>query len=370
MKYTIAICLACLSYITSYSQAGTKEKINFELNADIRTAGTEKIYLLYVKDTLQYDSVMAVNGVFKLRGHLNGPTYVEMWTYRVKKANLDLQLFFEPKKMTLTNDSTGRVILTGSSTDDLAMGARKIDWEVSDSAAKVFKKVDALGEKDSVAAQRMGDSARQALLRWKVLRKSEFIRTHPNSIVSAMEIRALLFNAPASELKALYDVLDVPVKNTFTGRELNQKIYAMMNTDIGVTAKDFTLKDVNGNGVSLYSFRGKYVLIDFWASWCVPCRMENPNVVAAYHKFKDKGFEILSVSLDGDAQKWKDAIAKDHLNWTHVSELKGWSSTVAQQYAVAAVPSNFLLDPRGVIIAKNLRGEALEKKLEEIFSNL
>ncbi len=138
-------------------------------------------------------------------------------------------------------------------------------------------------------------------------------------------------------------------------------------TAIGSPAMDFTQNDVNGKPVSLSSYKGKYVLLDFWASWCGPCRAENPNVVKAYKKYHEKGFEILAVSLDDKKDKWLEAIAKDGLTWTHVSDLKGWKNVVAQMYNIRAVPSNLLLDKDGNIMAKDLRAEELDKKLGEIF---
>ena len=145
-----------------------------------------------------------------------------------------------------------------------------------------------------------------------------------------------------------------------------------MPVALGAIAPDFTQDDVNGTPVSLSSFKGKYVLIDFWASWCGPCRAENPNVVKAYNKFKSKNFTIIGVSLDKPEGKadWLAAIKNDGLAWTQVSDLKFWSNEVALQYAVQSIPHNFLLDPTGKIIAKDLRGNDLDKKLTEIFGSM
>lgn len=135
---------------------------------------------------------------------------------------------------------------------------------------------------------------------------------------------------------------------------------------IGKDAPEFALPDTKGKMIRLSSFKGKYVLLDFWASWCGPCRQESPNVVRAYNKYKQKNFEILSVSLDSKKDDWLSAINKDQLTWTHVSDLNGWESTVVRLYHVEGIPATFLLDPNGVVVARDLRGPALDQKLEEL----
>lgn len=171
-----------------------------------------------------------------------------------------------------------------------------------------------------------------------------------------------------AELNTIYEAMDTYVKESSFGASFKTLLDKLNNLQPGVKAPVFTQQNTEGADINLGNFvKGKkLVLIDFWASWCAPCRKENPNVVALYNEYKAKGFDILGVSLDSKEDDWLKAIADDQLTWTHVSDLGGWKNQVAQLYNVSAVPQTFLLDGNGVIIAKNLRGEELREKVEEI----
>jgi peroxiredoxin len=172
-----------------------------------------------------------------------------------------------------------------------------------------------------------------------------------------------------SEVEPLFLTLSESARNSQAGLEMAARIEKAKQVGIGSVAPDFTQNDTLGIPVALSSFRGKYLLIDFWASWCGPCRQENPNVVAAWQKYKDKGFDVLGVSLDQPTgkERWMKAIHDDKLTWTQLSDLKYWKNEVAVSYGIQAIPQNYLLDPNGVIIGKNLRGEALQSKLASLF---
>jgi peroxiredoxin len=211
------------------------------------------------------------------------------------------------------------------------------------------------------------------------------IRSEYDSIMNARntEVQTFVFDKKANIVAyfatnfltaeadfSFFDKVDKQFYNQFSqskyAREHHQRVEVMRRTAIGETAPDIILNDPFGKTVALSSLRGKYVLVDFWASWCKPCRMENPNVVKMYNKYKGKGFEVFSVSLDDNKDAWVKAINDDKLLWTHVSDLKKWKASVVASYNIESIPFTVLLDKEGKIIDKNLRGEMLEKKLAEL----
>ncbi len=195
----------------------------------------------------------------------------------------------------------------------------------------------------------------------------QFVRKNNKSFMAPLAIiRNYQLVEDADLMKELYDLLQPEVQESSFGKYVASQVEDANRFPIGKPLEEFSQEDTSGNLVKLSDFKGKYVLVDFWASWCGPCRAENPNVVRVFEKYKDKNFTVFGVSLDKSRDPWIAAIHKDKLNWAHVSDLKGWNNAVAQKFHIFSIPQNLLLDPKGNVIGKNLRGEALGAKLASL----
>ncbi len=211
-------------------------------------------------------------------------------------------------------------------------------------------------------------SEQQALEKEDLAYRKQVATENPNSIIAALSLSDLMGGKkiPNSEIKTIYDSFSSEVKDHTLGRMINENIAKMSKTDVGAEAMSFEAPTPDGDMLSLEEAKGKLTLIDFWASWCKPCRLENPNVVSVYKDYKDKGFNIISVSLDKNKNSWLKAIEDDKMDWYHVSNLKYWSEPIAVEWGVRSIPATFLIDEEGIIVAKNLRGAALRQKVDEL----
>jgi thiol-disulfide isomerase/thioredoxin len=343
-----------------------------------------KAYLIYQLGANRViDSAAITNGSFVFKGNVMNPTnaYLVIDHKGVGLDKLDsaadvLTFFVDKGEIAINGpDSVSKAKINGSPINDDNIKLTAQLKRINDKALALQKE-----SNDAPPAQKSSEafkSAEQAKfkalqLEYKSALKT-FIKANPNSYLSLLALNDLSKPTPdPTELDPLYTSLSQNIKDTEGAKVFKRSLDAVRTTAIGVIAPDFTQADVNGVPVKLSSFRGKYVLIDFWASWCGPCRQENPNVVKTYAKYKNKNFTIIGVSLDKAEGKsaWLDAIKSDGLTWTQVSDLKFWQNDVARLYSIGSIPSNILVDPTGKILAKDLRGDDLDNKLAEIFGKM
>lgn len=340
-----------------------------------------KLYLVYQVDDRQIaDSTIVKDGSFSFRGKLDYPVYGAIYLHKnpyvnrpAKGEHMDyFRLYLEPANFTVKAiDSLKNLKITGSPVNDLHRKQQAM-MKVNDDEFTALRKAFEALSKDKQADKTVRDSfivREQALMTASYRIHLEFARQHPGSYLSLISLSHIAAHAALSEeASKAYQNLVPELKNTPLGMGIPLQLAAPENTRIGKAAPDFDQLSPEGKKISLSDFRKQYVLLDFWASWCGPCREENPNLVAAYQKYKDKGFTILGVSLDGGGQRaaWLKAIQDDHLSWPQVSDLRGWENQAAKIYGVRSVPANFLIGPDGSIVARDLRGKALEDKLVEV----
>nr|WP_315421994.1 TlpA disulfide reductase family protein [uncultured Pedobacter sp.] len=315
------------------------------------------------------DSAKVVNGSFMFKGMVKQPGFYKLESKGLKNPVL---FILENSAIHVTKpDSLSQAVINGSAAQDVYTGFYNGPWKaISAKAGDIYGRLDQAekaGKKDT--ATRAGfDREFKSLDTLNIAAVKEYILKNPASAGSAAVIydRFISYpNFPVAE--AFFGLLTKNAQQSEIGEQINTALKTNAKTAKGKLAPAIAMPDKDGKIVKLSDFKGKYVLVDFWASWCGPCRRENPNVVAAYKKYHDKGFEILGVSLDSKKDAWLKAIAADGLTWTHVSDLQAWSNSAVKAYGVKSVPASFLLDPEGKVVGKDLRGEELNKTLADIF---
>jgi peroxiredoxin len=323
------------------------------------------------------DSAQLSKGVFTLRGSTPWPVLADLefkplleeagpMTYE-RYLQRDAQEFYlENGSITIRGDSVKTAVITAGRSQQEYRGLQEQLKDIKAREIAQEKRYSGYYKaKDSAGMKRLGEEMKPT---WKAHEAIEtaFIKKHPDSWVAfnLLEGKGSMIE-DVQEMESLFNNMSTRLRNIKRGKELADRIALAKKLSVGNPAPDFTQNDTANNLVQLSSLKGKYVLLDFWASWCGPCRAENPNVKKAYDQYKDKNFVILAVSLDEKRDAWVKAIRDDNMPWIHVSDLKGWKNEVATQYGIRGIPQNLLLSPDGKIIARDLRGEALGQKLAE-----
>lgn len=317
------------------------------------------------------DTGVIENGKFELKGSTDN---IDLGFIRIENEKINLPIILEEGKIkiNIVKDSLQKSTIEGTFNNDKFQKFNNESVAILEKVKKFEKENNpkmqkALAAKDTVTVNKIKKEYKNFQNDMNDYSKT-FIKNNPDAFISVLLLENFLMREyiPATEIKSFYDKLDKKLVNTKSAQNIKKTLDLMLAVVVGKPAPKFSAKSPEGKLISLDESLGKVTIVDFWASWCAPCRKENPNVVALYNEYHSKGLNIIGVSLDQDATKWKDAIAKDKLSWTHVSNLKYWDEPIGKQYGISSIPATFILDAKGNIVAKDLRGDALRAKVKEL----
>lgn len=340
--------------ITAYAQTA-------HVSGNITGLKDKEIYLYYYQDgKSKTDTVKVTNGQFKWSPKITEPQKVGSMIFKRY-----YQFFVESGNIKITGGNTTEELkITGSKSQDEYEAYEKTLKDLDDQESPLYQKWGKVSKDEQVALEEKVEDLRNQ----RRARNNEYIKTHPNSPLSISMVSEKAMMGSYADVALAFKNLAPAAQQSEEGKRISERLVVLKRSAIGEPMLNFKQNDTEGKPVQFSDFKGKYVLVDFWASWCGPCRAENPNVLKAYNQYKDKNFTVVGVSLDDKGENWKKAIKDDKMPWTQVSDLKGWKNEVSTYYGIMGIPSTLLIDPQGNIIAKDLRGVALNKKLAELFN--
>lgn len=370
--------ILCLLVVAAFlSSCNTKpEAPSYVINGKLIGADGITFYLQKREagSFVKLDSAVSVKGEFKIKGgSLKYPDKVYL-SQLDKKGSIAFYLENSAIAITGSIDSLTNAKVAGSKTQDEYMAYQNLLKPFENSFRKLdeeYKDVKKTEDKAKIAEfEKSYEALYDRISAEQNAFNKKFITDHPKSYITPSIVNNMSYELEASDIESLISKLDTTIANVTVIKDIKVRVAVMKTVAIGQKAPDFTMNDVDDKPIALSSKIGtsKLLLIDFWASWCGPCRQENPNVVRVYKEYNKKGFDIYGISLDKKKENWLKAIEKDQLTWTHVSDLQFWNNAAAKLYAVNSIPSNFLLDQTGTIIGRNLRGDALANKVKEVLS--
>lgn len=371
MKQNFLLLLSVIAILGACNTQPEKTSGSFTLTGSVegKTYGTIALGKFVDREFTEEFATEMVDGNFQVKGEIDQP---EMYYFQLKGIEDYQPVFIEASEiqMDIVIDSSEfvEVDITGSVSQD-TYDKFYTQLDPYDSIDKVIYQVYYLKGKEEGDEEMMqiADSLWEDNQDAKKELYFDFVSNNPGNVVPAFVVLRNSYMFDLDDLDVIVSEFDESISTSEYVKNLTDRLAVLKRVDIGQPIVDFTMMDTAGHPISLSDLTGKkYLLMDFWASWCGPCRAENPNVVAVYNDYKDKGFDVIGISLDRNKEKWVEAIAKDDLTWTHVSDLIGWDNASAKLYGVRSIPHSILVSPDGIILAKNLRGEDLRAKVSEL----
>ena len=377
--------LSILIFTTFTAGAQQKTVSQFVLDGKLKGENTGMMYLYYSNsnNARVKDSATIANGKFSFRGKINEPTMAYLQLKEEKRSdNNSVSFFMEPSVMTavLPLNKFSDATFTGSKTENEYAALQAKKQKIQERWKVVMDTLSEVNKRSNIEFQKLKDWVLQPYMAEMKELDYNFFANHPQSYVTANMLRYYVSSLPLDSLQMYYDKLGKKLQQTNDGKDLANEIQKLRGGSPGSMSKDFTATDINGNKLSLGDFKGKYVLLDFWASWCVPCRAGNPHLKELYAKYKDKGIEFIGVSDDDSKpDAWHKAVEKDGLPWLHV--LRGYDrekrmnnepneKDISEKYGISSLPTKILIDRSGKIIGRYSEEEGpLDAKLKEIFGS-